>query len=96
MTKITVKTDNHLDFASELFALTMHDEPRWNPPSHTGRDTGPEAGAARLGFQWEPPTERTESVKRGGRDSLMTGRACRDTSHKIMTRRLLFHATALM
>lgn len=24
--KITVKTDNHLDFASELFALMMHDE----------------------------------------------------------------------
>lgn len=66
VTKINPNIDNHLYSATELFALTTTDESRWNPPSRTGRDTGPAAGAARLGFQWERPTERTESVKRGG------------------------------
>lgn len=63
MTRITVNIDICLYFANDLFALTMTDESCWNPPSHTGRDRGPEAGAARLGFQGERPTERTESVK---------------------------------
>lgn len=86
VTKINANIGNHLYSATELFLSRR-------PMSHAGTHLRAPGGTRALrleqlvwAFSGSVQQRGLKVWNEGGRDSLKTGRACRDTSHKIRTR----------